>query len=314
MDEKAETIDNLINKFSREIFDKASKSFLKKNLIIPLNIENECLYVVTTVGSNLDQLESLNLVYSAKSITKVDINKKDFELMYDFCFESQRNSSQTIDKEVYNSDEHEKKGEIKKHAEEVLKNESKKSGFQIGNDNNSNKTISNKRLVNPIIVASVIVALAISFIGYKIYLNLEIKYAEEEFSSFVKTVSGKMIKLAIDSESIIDEINTAWREAIFSDYNKRDFNIAIRQVVTNRYEQILSIKKLSDEISKDIIDKYPPAGKENEYKRLKELYLLFNKYANMAILPSGSLQTYSEQNSKLTVEIKSGIKELEMMK
>ena len=34
----------------------------------------------------------------------------------------------------------------------------------------------------------------------------------------------------------------------------------------------------------------------------------------MAVTPSGSLETYSQQNSELTVEIKSAVKELEMMR
>ena len=58
----------------------------------------------------------------------------------------------------------------------------------------------------------------------------------------------------------------------------------------------------------------PPEGKDREFQRLKELYLLFDRYADMAVSPTGSLQTYSEQNGKLTVEIKSAIKELELMK
>ncbi|MCD6359712.1 MAG: hypothetical protein J7M38_02535 [Armatimonadetes bacterium] len=156
--------------------------------------------------------------------------------------------------------------------------------------------------------------MAISFVGYKIYLHLESINAEREFSNFVGTISGKMIKLAIASEDVVDEINRSWRDAIFSDYNKRDFNIAIMEVRLKRANDISSIEKLSEEIAESIKNMNPPAGKENEYKRLKELYLLFNKFADMAVSPSGSLQTYSRQNSELSVEIKSAVKELEMMK
>ena len=102
-----------------------------------------------------------------------------------------------------------------------------------------------KRYVNPIIVVSVIIALAISFIGYKFYLNIEKRRAEiakekqklqadREFSALVVAISGKMIKLAIDSENVVDEINRAWHEAIFSKYKKRDFNDAIIEVHRER--------------------------------------------------------------------------------
>ena len=113
-----------------------------------------------------------------------------------------------------------------------------------------------KRYVNPVIVVSVIIALAISFIGYKFYLNIEKRKAEvarekqklqaeiakekqklqadREFSALVVAISGKMIKLAIDSENVVDEINRAWHEAIFSKYKKRDFNDAIIEVHRER--------------------------------------------------------------------------------
>jgi predicted Zn finger-like uncharacterized protein len=180
--------------------------------------------------------------------------------------------------------------------------------------NNSWKQSLKDKSFSPIIFVSVIVALAVSFVGYKIYLNLESKYAEKEFSTFVGTISTKMIKLAIESNTIVDEIKRAWHEAIFSDSNKRDFEVAIGEVLINRADDILSVKKLSEEISKNIKNMNPAVGKENDYKRLKELYLLFNKYADMAISPSGSLQTYSQQSSELTVEVTSAIKELEMMR
>jgi predicted GIY-YIG superfamily endonuclease/DNA-directed RNA polymerase subunit RPC12/RpoP len=182
-----------------------------------------------------------------------------------------------------------------------------------------------KKLVNPIIVVSVIIALVISFIGYKFYSNIEKRNAEiakeeqklqadREFSALVLAISGKMIELAIDSETVVDEINRAWREAIFSKDGKRDFNDAIMEVKRIRAYDISSIKSLKNEIAEEIKKMTPPVGKEKDYQRLKELYLLFNKYADMAVTPSGSLQAYSQQNSELTVEIKSAVKELEMMR
>lgn len=204
--------------------------------------------------------------------------------------------------------------DAKKITQQKASTPSKKE-YDKRNENDTTRQQSHKnKLVNPVIVASVIVALVISFVGYKIYLKIEAHNAEIEFSTFLGAVSDKMIKLAIDSESVVDEINRAWRDAIFSDYNKRDFNAAIMEVRIKRTDTISSIKKLSEEIAKSIKKMNPPTTMESDYKRLKELYLLFNKYANMAVAPSGSLQTYSHQNSELSVEIKSAVKELEMMK
>lgn len=41
--------------------------------------------------------------------------------------------------------------------------------------------------------------------------------------------------------------------------------------------------------------------------------MTFVKYADMATDPSGSLQTYSERNSQLTMEVASLARELELM-
>jgi|GEM_PF-6981180 len=171
-----------------------------------------------------------------------------------------------------------------------------------------------KRYVNPIIVVSVVVALGISFLGFKFCQNMERRNASREFSSLVGAVSGKLITLALRSEDVVNDINKEWRDAIFSEYKKRDFNEAIAEVRMKRSSEISSIKELSESIAIDIKKMNPPEGKEKDFQRLKELYLLFNKFADMAVSPSGSLQTYSQQNSALTVEIKSAIRELELMK
>jgi hypothetical protein len=170
------------------------------------------------------------------------------------------------------------------------------------------------QLVSPIIVGSIIVALVLSFAGYKVYQELQRRAANREFADVVDEIAGKIIELGKKTEPIVDEINRTWRDAIFSVYNKRDFNDAIVEVRGKHADQISQLQQLSQGISDRLKAIHPPEGKEAEFQRLKELYLLFNRYAEMAISPSGSLQTYSEQNSKLTVDIKSAIKELELMK
>jgi len=81
-----------------------------------------------------------------------------------------------------------------------------------------------KRYVNPIIVVSVVVALGISFLGFKFCQNMERRNASREFSSLVGAVSGDLITLALRSEDVVNDINKEWRDAIFSEYKKRDFN------------------------------------------------------------------------------------------
>jgi hypothetical protein len=150
--------------------------------------------------------------------------------------------------------------------------------------------------VNPILVVSVVVALGISFLGFKLYQDFERRNANREFASLVGAVSGKLIDLGSKSQIVVDDINAEWREAIFSEYHERDFNVAIAEVREKRSKEISAVKALSDGIGNDIKKMSPPDGKERDFQRLKELYLLFNKYSDMAVSPSGSLQTYSQQN------------------
>ena len=86
---RIETIDQFKQGFSQEVFDKSSKSFLQKNILISYKIEDDHLYVVTTDDSNLGELDNLKLVYSCKSIVEVKADKKVFAEIFEFCFGSQ---------------------------------------------------------------------------------------------------------------------------------------------------------------------------------------------------------------------------------
>jgi hypothetical protein len=85
------------------------------------------------------------------------------------------------------------------------------------------------------------------------------------------------------SQIVVDDINTQWHDAVFSEYNKRDFNVVIAEVRVKRSKEISAIKELFEGIGSDIKTMNPPDGKERDFQRLKELYLLFNKYADMAV-------------------------------
>jgi len=169
-----------------------------------------------------------------------------------------------------------------------------------------------KNKLIPTIVFSIVVALAISFFGYKfIYLKAQKVNAEREFSAFVASVTGDMLEMAITSEKVISSIIEQWRIAID---NRSDFNSAIKMVMRMKSVDIDALKLASKDITEKLRLMSPPEGKEADYQQLKNIYLLFNKYANMAISPSGSLLSYTTSNNELVTEVQSAIKELEMMR
>jgi len=175
-------------------------------------------------------------------------------------------------------------------------------------------------LVNKILVYSIVVALAISFCGYLVYNKIQEGIGSErrkaealEYGNFVSGITGKLVKMASLSEIVVDDINKEWRDAIFSGNKKKDFNEAIMEVSRKRADEIQVIEKCVMEIKLMITEFELPDSKSDEGKRIREIYLTFVKYADMATDPSGSLQTYSERNSQLTMEVASLARELELM-
>ncbi len=122
MNEKIESLDQFKQGFSQEIFDKASKAFLKNNLLIPHNIKDGCLYVVTTVDSNLDEMDNVKLAYSCKLIAGIKVSNEVFSEIFEFCFESQYLSEEERDEAML---EQEKQGGAKQ--EELKKTEVEKT-------------------------------------------------------------------------------------------------------------------------------------------------------------------------------------------
>ncbi len=174
------------------------------------------------------------------------------------------------------------------------------------------KVIKSKQLASPILVLSFVIAIVLSFGGYKIYQKVQIQKANADFSVMVDSVSSSMFMLAVDSEKLVDEIQKTWHSAIFS-YD-RDFNVALLELRRKRQKDITDLENRTNEIASKIKKMSPPPGKEADLKRLKEIYLTINQYAEMAIYPTGTLQSYAEQNNKLNIEVRSALRELELMR
>ncbi len=81
-------IDDFNQDFSREVFNKASAEYLRKNLFIPVKIRDDCLFVVTNSSSNVAIIDDLKFVYDCKSVATVKVDKDDFVEIYNFCFVS----------------------------------------------------------------------------------------------------------------------------------------------------------------------------------------------------------------------------------
>jgi hypothetical protein len=172
-------------------------------------------------------------------------------------------------------------------------------------------SIKSRKLINPAIVVSVVLALVISFAVFTVFRSFQVKKANREFAEMVGSVSTDLVGLAIESESLITEIKETWRRAIFE--KPTDFNIALAELMETRQRKITDIRQTTENIAGRLKGMTPPSGKERDFQRLKELYLLFYKYAEMAHSPSGNFQTYSQKTQELNIEIKSAIREMDMV-
>lgn len=143
--------------------------------------------------------------------------------------------------------------------------------------------------------------------------KLKNEQEKQEYLQSFFSITNDFLSLVSNSEAIIGEIQKEWYDAIFDKNKKRNINVAIKEAYLKRKTEVDNVKYLTKSVENDLKNLVPPSGKDGEYNRLKEIYLIINRYANMAVYPSGSFQDYSKQHGELAIEIKSVFKEIEMM-
>jgi len=184
-----------------------------------------------------------------------------------------------------------------------------------------------KSKVNKRLVYSIVVSLGIAFAVYLAYDHIQSgikKRAEEEmrvneqrsiseYKSNVLLVAIDMQMLAIEAESVVEEISKEWRSAIFDEYKKRDFNLAIIDVKTKNHDIILSISNRIKSVQQTITNLKVPVECKEEGRRIRDIFLSISKYAEMATDPSGSLQSYSAQSAELKSDVQKLLREMKMI-
>ena len=163
------------------------------------------------------------------------------------------------------------------------------------------------------IVAAVILVIIAGAFGLK-YSNEQkaIKQAEEASKKYredLETISLSMLSGAVTAETCGNLMKKVWSNAIYekADYetdkytkeNGRfvdDFNDALLNLyIDNDYsKKIESIESNQESVAQSMKDmKNPPDDWKDAYDDLKSLYDAYIKLTNMAVNPTGSLQTFS---------------------
>jgi hypothetical protein len=170
-----------------------------------------------------------------------------------------------------------------------------------------------KKIVIGIISAFAILALA--FVAFSIIKSNNDK---KEFNAYIDKlilVKTTMLDGGSEAESLLNLTAKVWYNSIFEERDSEtdkytmssgygfndDFNTSLRSLMLDSSTQS-TISKIEgnqnsvETLMKDL--KNPPDGLENSYETVLELYTVYNSLTDLAINPSGSLETFGQNKSQ----------------
>lgn len=130
--------------------------------------------------------------------------------------------------------------------------------------------------------------------------------ADNDYASNLELASFTMLTGASTAEEAGTLIHDVWYDTIFDEHNadtskytsgNSDFNDSLSELFSDEefQDKISSIKSNQDTV-KDLMQKLtnPPAEYEEDYDTLKNYYDAYLELTNLAISPTGSLQSYTD--------------------
>lgn len=142
--------------------------------------------------------------------------------------------------------------------------------------------------------------------------------AENSYAATLNALSNEVISGAADAEEQCNLIISVWHDSIFEETNDEtkkytagtdDFNDALDNLFADEDFQATNE---SIETSRDLVDMYmeelknPPEKYEKCYDTALELYGKYKNFTNMALDPTGSYETFTDDFSEAddeTVEL-----------
>lgn len=175
-----------------------------------------------------------------------------------------------------------------------------------------------KKSTKKYIVLGVIAVAVIALIASVVSSNNK-KNAAEEYINNIETVSYTMLSGAADAEDAGNLIKSVWYNSIYEErdsetdkytrpngYFYDDFNDALGELFsddsfTSVLSDIRDNQELVSSLMKDL--KNPPEEHQEAYEAIKEYYDAYLELTNLAIDPTGSLQSFSEAFNKADSEV-----------
>ena len=167
--------------------------------------------------------------------------------------------------------------------------------------------------------------------------------SKSDYKSNVQNVADEILENSVKVEEILDEYSNVWKYSIESrgaiPVSEMALQTGLDEDTIKEYFTINSIGNIPDDFSlnvfsmksyfeesgelrkiedkaKEIKDKIselnnPPKGYEKVYDELLDMYTFSEEYLEMALNPSGSLQSFNEDKNRLSSDILSQHKRVE---
>lgn len=162
-------------------------------------------------------------------------------------------------------------------------------------------------------LVAIVVLIAAFFVGNALHqqkLEKEAAQLKAEYESNIKNVSFSMLVGASNAETAGNLIKRVWQNAIYEERDSEtdkytrpngwfvdDFNDALSNLFSDETfkASLASIETNQEGVSKIMRElKNPPEEYKDAYASLKELYDAYNALTNLALNPTGSLSTFSQ--------------------
>ena len=178
-----------------------------------------------------------------------------------------------------------------------------------------------KSKVVPIVIA-VVLAVAVA-IGMFVSKTMSAKKAEEIKKEYIQNVE-EFLALSLDAgvnlEDISDTIVTYWHEHIYEDKHGSSIDTAILYALMDKSDELEQAEEYDSQMkdSYSEIKNVPKGLAEEDVDEIeelrdaaKDLYNIYTDFYSMATDPTGSYNTYSEDNNEITNEFLSCYRALE---
>lgn len=181
-----------------------------------------------------------------------------------------------------------------------------------------------KKLITAIIAVIVVIIVAIA--GFSAWQSSKAANEKETYINNLNSVYSSMVSGGTQAEDICNLTKSVWYNTIFEKYdsttdkytrNKYDFNsdfntslIALfsDEEIAAQISDIKDNKALVDSLMKDLQN--PPEDLKNVYDLALEAYDSYTTLTDLAVSPSGSLQSYSDKFSESDSALASAVKKL----